>query len=91
MPVIESEPSAITIRDRSAPYGCKDRVISEGYFAPQRYYLENGSFVVGVKFIKHTMSTECNHDKSLTDPRCSECKHKGSGEKNAELIRSQGK
>lgn len=62
------------------PYGCKDRVMSPGYWTWQREYAEDGRYVMVEVFIEHTMSTECRYDKSLTDVRCATCTHKGKGE-----------
>lgn len=36
-------------------------------------------------------SDECRYDHSLTDPRCSECEHKGTGEAYDKMIRSNAK
>lgn len=81
MPVADTDPHPLTIRTASSPYGCSngDRGAAR-YWAPVRIFLPDGSFTLGCKPIEHAMSRECRYDKSLTDPRCSECKHRGSGE-----------
>jgi hypothetical protein len=56
-------------------YGCYNREIEKGYYAPARLYRANGSFVMCAKYILHRMSTDCKYDKSATDPRCAGCKH----------------
>jgi len=90
MAVLESQAHPVTQRAGDAPYGCRDRVISPGYFAPARVFAADGSFAVASKFIPHVMSTECRYDNSLTDPRCAVCKHKGSGERYDAMIRERG-
>lgn len=90
MAVLDHPPHEITKRASANPYGCKDRVMQKGYFAPDRITLPNGEFLVTKKFIAHTMSTDCRYDKSLTDQRCAECRHKGSGEKYDQMVRSKG-
>jgi hypothetical protein len=81
MPVADSDSHPLTIRTASTPYGCSNGDRSaEFYWAPVRIYNPDGSFEMGSKPIKHTMSRECRYDKSLIDPRCSDCKHQGTGE-----------
>lgn len=36
----------------------------------------------------YRMSSECRYDLSVTDPSCSECKHRGSGEDYSHMIRA---
>lgn len=57
------------------PYGCHNREIAAGYFAPQRRFFPDGSFDVISKFISHRMSRDCRYDLRTTDPRCESCKH----------------
>lgn len=76
------------------PYGChsKDRLMN-GYSAPDRRAGTNGytpTFWIERVKIPHVMSKECRFDMSLTDPRCTGCKHRGSGERYNEMVRSQG-
>lgn len=73
------------------PYGCngfEKRV--EGYWVQERSYQSNGTWVLLDKFIPYRMSKECRYDMSLTDPRCENCKNRGSGEKYNEMVRNQG-
>lgn len=73
-------------------YGCHNRKpFQDGYFAPNGY--EGSRYTVAMirfDYVPHTMSTECRYDQSLSDPKCSECKHAGSGEKYAEGVRLNG-
>ena len=81
MPVADTDSHPLTIRTASTPYGCLNGDRSaDGYWTPSRIYAPDGSFVMGSKFVRHVMSHECRYDKSLTDPRCADCKHRGSGE-----------
>lgn len=77
------------------PYGCHNREWdSKGYYAPNRMAGSDGykpMFRYEAVRIPHRMSQECRYDMSLTDPRCGGCKHRGSGEKYNEMVRSQGK
>jgi len=57
------------------PYGCHNRTIKEGYYAPIRLFKSDGSFTTGCKFIPHTMSTDCRYDHRATDGRCDGCIH----------------
>lgn len=61
-------------------YGCKDRVLKPGYWTKEREYSSDGGFTLVDRFIKHTMTTECRYDLSLSDPRCEGCRDRGSGE-----------
>ena len=81
MSVADTDSHPLTIRTANAPYGCSngDRSAAR-YWAPVRIFNPDGSFSVGSKPIEHVMSRECRYDKSLTDPRCADCKHRGSGE-----------
>lgn len=86
MPVADRESSDIVRRASDAPYGCKDRVMSPGYWTLQRFYFPDGRYVMHEVFIKHTMSTDCRYDKSLLDPRCGECGLRGTGEEYAAAV-----
>lgn len=62
-------------------YGCFNKKKHRaGYFAPQRQHLPDGRFTTGVKWIWNRMSQGCRYDKSLQDPRCEGCTHRGDGE-----------
>lgn len=78
--------------EATKPYGChnKDRDFM-GYQAPNRFAGTTGHepiWWLGRKPIPHVMSKECRYDHSLTDPRCTACKHQGSGERYSERIRN---
>ena len=93
MPVEDHAVHDIVRIDAAKPYGCKDREFSEAYHAPNRAAGTNGYqpvwFLERVR-IAHTMSRECRYDMSLTDARCTDCKHRGRGEKYAARIRATG-
>lgn len=81
MPVADTDSHPLTIRAATTPYGCSNGDRSaDGYWIPVRIFLPDGSFTMGSKRIEHNMSRDCRYDKSLTDPRCADCKHRGSGE-----------
>ena len=75
------------------PYGCHngDRLMT-GYQAPNRAAGTDGYkpiwFIERVR-IPHVMSKNCRYDMSLTDPRCIDCKHRGSGEAYDAMVRSR--
>lgn len=54
-------------------YGCKDHIMSAGYYAPDRVYRPDGTFYIIQTFIPHVMTTDCRYDLRTTDPRCSGC------------------
>jgi hypothetical protein len=90
VPVAETQPHSLTQRSATAPYSCANGDRSAlGYWAPARWFFPDGSFEMGRKFILHTMSRECRYDRSLTDPRCATCKHRGSGEEYSIKIRTE--
>lgn len=86
MPVPDNDPHALTVRSSTQPWGCFNRDIRHGYFAPNRAYRDNGTFIQHIKYITHTMSKECRHGSSLTDSRCAGCKWQGFGERYVEMI-----
>lgn len=65
--------------DADKPYGCKDRVMSKGYYAPNREYRPDGTFYLRLSFIPHVMTTGCKYDFRRTDPRCKGCKQRSDG------------
>lgn len=91
MPVLDHPPHEKTIGGER--YGCHNRPpFSDGYFSRNGYEPSHDlSVFVRFDFIPHTMSTECRYDRSLSDPKCAECKHAGSGEDYAERISANGK
>ena len=77
--------------EANKPYGCNgfdER--SPGYWVQERSYCANGTYVLINKFLPYRMSRECRYDMSLTDPRCENCKNRGSGEAYNEMVRSKG-
>jgi hypothetical protein len=74
-----------------AVWGCHRRPeFAAGYWAPDRHYLPGGRFKVVQTWIPNVMSTDCRFDLSLTDPKCSGCPRRGSGEAYNEMVRSRG-
>ena len=91
MPVETHESSEQVKRAIGTPYGCRDRVFRDDYTLWVREYDADGLHYRMVEtFIPHTMSTECRYDHSLTDPRCTTCTYKGSGEAYDLLVRARG-
>ena len=87
MPVADTEAHSLTVRAATAPYSCSNRDRSAThYYAPYRIIFEGGWFRLGSKKIENTLSKECRYDRSLVDPRCAECRDKGSGEDYAAKI-----
>ena len=80
MPVLDHPVHPLTVA--SDHYGCHDRPeFRPDYFAPHRQYVgSHGEFFTDLRRITNRMSTECRYVISLTDPRCAEFKHAGSGE-----------
>ena len=77
MPVLDHEVHVVTKIRSDKPYGCHSRkAMSSGYVAPDRYYRQDGTFVVTQKFISHAMSETCRYDLSSKDPRCNDCSTK---------------
>ena len=91
MPVLDSNPHDLTKRTEATPYGCKDRTHKQFYALKQRHYSADGyTYSMVNTLIEHRMSKTCRYDRSLTDPRCRTCRHKGSGEDYSRKIREQG-
>ena len=91
MPVLDSNPHDLTKLTEATPYGCKDREHKRFYALHQREYSEDGyTYTMVNTIVDHRMSRECRYDRSLTDPRCRTCKHRGSGEDYDRKIREQG-
>jgi hypothetical protein len=94
MPVEAHEVHEKVRIDAAKPYGCHNRDgFKEAYHAPNRFAGTTGHqpiwWLERVR-IPFTMSRECRYDMSLTDPRCNECKHRGSGEAYDAKIRRKG-
>ena len=84
MPVEDHAVHEKTRFDNTKRYGChngeRDFV---GYSAPNRFAGTTGHepiYWLGRVKIPHVMSRECRYDRSLKDPWCEGCKHRGSGE-----------
>lgn len=69
-------------------YGCHNKTRKRRcYWAKDGYHGDGRqNFVI----VTHAMSVQCRYDQSMTDPKCSECKHAGSGEKYADGVRLNG-
>ncbi len=84
MAVIDHPVHAKTKFDDTTRYGCHNRKdFVESYYAPNRRAGANGyepTFYMERVRIPFTMSRECRFDRSLQDPWCEGCKHRGSGE-----------
>lgn len=61
-----------------------------GYYAPDREYFPDGSFVSGLRFIPFRMSTECRYDQKIAPEHCVGCPHLGTGKAYAEMIERVG-
>jgi len=86
MPVLDHPTHEKTVGgDR---YGCHNRKPFEKSYLVKDWYSFHGR--LRVRIVNHTMSTECRYDQSLADPKCSNCKHAGSGEAYAEGVRVNG-
>ena len=73
-PVLDHEVHVVTKIRADKPYGCHSRKsMSKGYIAPDRYYRQDGTFVVTQKFISHALSQSCRYDLSHKDLRCEGC------------------
>jgi hypothetical protein len=79
MPVIDHEVHASVRHTDEKRYGCHNRpVYADGYIA---------SPWAKAVYVPHVMSRECRYDRSLQDPWCADCKHRGSGEEYDRRIR----
>ena len=93
MPVEEHEVHEKVRELAGTKYGCFNRKgYADGYYAPDRRAGSNGYepvFTTMAVKIPFTMSRECRYDMSLTDVKCDECAHRGSGETYANMVRSK--
>ena len=83
MPVLDHPVHERTIQKEGARNGChnKPRPTPEsGYWAPDRKFYPDGRFKVTCTWIPFTMTTDCMYDKSMSDPQCEGCPHRGTGE-----------
>ena len=83
MPVIDHDVDPSTQKGADFRYGCWNHQRAEGYWASTWSWH-------GKAFIAHRMSLECRYDMSITDPNCTDCKHRGSGEAYAQSVREHG-
>ena len=100
MPPVEThEVHESTKIDSNTRYGCHNRKpLKKSYFAPNRFLpvlrdpkdFFKQMFQFHAKQIEHRMSIDCRYDMSLTDARCTNCKHQGSGEAYNQIVRSKG-
>lgn len=96
MPVLDHEVRERTKQDSDARYGCHDKprkreplLVRDGWAESKT---PNG-FHLAAQLLETVLdfgSLECRYDKSLTDPKCAECEHRGSGERYSEQIRANG-
>lgn len=90
LPVLKTNPHELTVRIGTKLYGCSNRVFAAGYHVPQRCYSPDGSFEMVTTFIRHTMSTECRQENTLTDIRCNECRERGLGDAYVNSVKNNG-
>jgi hypothetical protein len=74
MPVVDHEIHSMTQFNDTKRYGCHNR----GAYAGA--YMAHPWAATGGKWTEYRMSRECRYDRSLKDPWCADCKHRGSGE-----------
>lgn len=73
-PVLDHEVHVVTKIRADKPYGCYSRKsMSKGYTAPDRYYRQDGTFVVTQRIISHSLSEACRYDLAGKDLRCRGC------------------
>ena len=73
-PVLDHEVHVVTKIRADKPYGCHSRKsMSKGYTAQDRYYRQDGTFVVTQRIIEHNLSQSCRYDLSHKDLRCEGC------------------
>lgn len=59
------------------PYGCFNRQTQKGFYLSQRRYVAFGQYIMEPTYIRHAMTTECQHTKhNPDDPRCGSCNNK---------------
>lgn len=94
MPVEEHAVHKLVRIKADKPYGCHNTERNfTGYHAPNRAAGTDGykpTWWLERVRIPHVMSRDCRYDMSLTDARCTGCKHQGNGEKYNAMVRAQG-
>ena len=95
MPVLDHATHPSTVMPADYRHGCFNREAAEGYWAQDGYTSlssHKGNALrahVKLVWIPHVMSRECRFDHSLTDPACEGCKHRGSGERYAQMVKEK--
>lgn len=74
MPVLDHPTHEATRIGADHRYGCHSRQ------RPIAGQTVTGAAAYGARQWPHRMSTECRYDLSLSDPSCTGCPHRGSGE-----------
>lgn len=77
MPPVEDHPIHEKTRVGSDfRYGCFNHPpFSDGYWAPDRVYREDGTFLIRQKFIKRSSSDKCHFDQIMHPAYCEGCNH----------------
>ena len=81
MPVLDHEVHESVRHTDNKRYGCHNR---KGYAAT---YIAHPWAATGGDEREYVMSRECRYDRSLLDPWCTDCNHRGSGEAYDKKIR----
>lgn len=86
MPVLDHPTHESTRIGQDHRYGCHNRPRVR-----KTYPAKAGSYPYATYWIDvaNRMSVECRYDMSLTDPCCTDCKWRGSGESYNQQIRSK--
>lgn len=91
MPVIEHETHESTKIGSEWRYGCHNKPRpEENEMVISEYASKFSPFHFGISW-PYKFSTECRFDMSLSDPACTGCQWRGSGEDYDKMIRSNGK
>lgn len=80
MPVLDHEVHPSTKVGPEYRYGCWNK--------PRPGNLVNMGGKFGLRTFR--MSRDCRYDMSISDPNCTDCKHRGNGEAYAESVREVG-
>ncbi len=72
MPVLDHPVHPSTMTGPEHRYGCWNREAFKSEYVHQS--------CIAYTTVKDRMSRECRYDLSLTDPACTDCKHRGDGE-----------
>ncbi len=90
MPVLEHEVHASTIGSERYEE-CQKKVRKPGYWAPNRIYRDDGSYVEEQTYIVDASSKTCKYDMSDIDTKCFGCPQQGLGRQYDTEVRSKGK